>query len=57
MIPESEHQKNIERGLTFESEGKEEESKVEQEAEKPKRDMVRKRPVRTVRPDRSRKRT
>ena len=52
-----EHENNVARGLTFNAEGKEEESEIEQEAEKSKRDMVRKRPVRAVRPDRSRKRT
>ena len=57
MTLEDEHRKNIDRGLTFESESKEEEKEIEQEAEKPKRHMVRKRPLRTDRPDRSRKRT
>ncbi len=54
---QDEHLKNIGRGLTFEASGKEDETKIEQEAEKPKRDLVRKRSLRTARPERSRKRT
>jgi len=52
-----EHQNNVARGLTFEASGKEEETKIDQKAKQPKRNMVRKRPLRTVRPKRSRKRT
>ena len=56
MTLEDEHKKNIERGLTFEVESKEE-GEVEQEAEKSKRDLVRERPLQTARTGRSRKRT
>ena len=49
--------KNIDRGLTFEASGKKEEITIDKKAEKPKRDLVRKRPLRTARPERSRKRT
>ena len=50
------HLRNIDRGLTFEASGKEEESAVDKKAEEPKRDLVRERPLRTARPGRSRKR-
>jgi hypothetical protein len=53
----SEQLKNIDRGLTFETEGKKEENEIEQEAEQPKRNMERARSVRKARPGRSRKRT
>ncbi len=61
MTPEenlkNKHLKNIGRGLTFESSSKKEEITIDEKAEKPKRDLVRKRSLRTARPERSRKRT
>jgi len=48
--------KNIGRGLTFESSNKKEEITIDEKAEKPKRDLVRKRSLRTARSERSRKR-
>ena len=60
MTPEnlkSEHLNNVVRGLTFKASVIIEESTIDEKAEKPKRDMVRKRPLRTARPERSRKRT
>lgn len=61
MMPENlqnEHLKNVARGLTFEAsdQGKENGKPIEQETEKLKRNMVRKRALRSVRPERSRKR-
>jgi len=61
MTPEenlkNEHLKNIGRGLTLEASVRIEETTIDEKAEKPERDMVRKRPLRTARPGRSRKRT
>ena len=53
----NEHLKNIGRGLTFEVSDKIKEITIDEKAEKPKRDLVRKRSLRTARPERSRKRT
>ncbi len=53
----NERLKNIGRGLTFESSSKKEEITIDEKAERPKRDLVRKRSLRTARPERSRKRT
>ncbi len=61
MTPEenlkNEHLNNVIRGLTFKTSHKEGETTIDEKAEKPKRDLVRKRPLRTARPERSRKRT
>ena len=48
---------NVVRGLTFEGSDKIKEITIDEKAEKPKRDLVRKRSLRTARPERSRKRT
>jgi hypothetical protein len=61
MTPEenlkNEHQKNLLGGLTFEASDEIEETTVDEKAEKLERNLERARPVRTARPDRSRKRT
>ena len=61
MAPEDslrkEHLKNLYGGLTFEASVRIEETTIDKKAEKPKRNLVRKRSLRTARPERSRKRT
>ena len=56
-LPENEHLNNVIRGVTFEASHKIEETTIDEKAEEPKRVVVRKRPLRTARPGRSRKRT